>query len=63
MPYIGAIFFYADTNALCSIEAINEAFATCEYLEEDLPPFRLSVQDVTKLIASFRRPRRHRRNL
>jgi hypothetical protein len=38
------MFCYGDTNDLCIIGAIDEGFAMCEYLEEDLPPFFISTQ-------------------
>ncbi len=59
VPYVGAMFFYGDENSLCSIEVIHGGVATCVYVEEDVPPFNLSLLDVTPLVASFgRRPRR-----
>lgn len=54
IPYIGAMFFFVETNELCSIEQINNGFALCSYMEDvDRPPFRLTLQEVIPLISTF----------
>jgi hypothetical protein len=57
VPYVSAMFIFGDTNSLCSIDRILHGIAVCSYMEDDLPPFHLALQDVSSLIASFGRCR------
>jgi hypothetical protein len=57
IPYVGAMFLFGDTDFLCSIDGIQEGIALCTYVEEDLPPFHLTLQEVSTLIATFGRRR------
>lgn len=53
-PYIGAIFFFGESNDLCSIEQITDGFAVCSYMDDlDRPVFRLLLVDVIPLISAF----------
>ncbi len=53
VPYVGAMFFFGESNDLCSIDHINDGFALCSYMEEERPSFRISLNDVIPLISSF----------
>lgn len=52
-PYNGAMFFYGDSNSLCCVDNIDGGFAMCSSMEDEIPPFRLSLAVLSPLIASF----------
>jgi hypothetical protein len=48
-------YFYGEYNDLCSIREISNNIAHCEYDDSLLPPFQLSLEEVSTLIAAFLR--------
>jgi hypothetical protein len=56
IPYVGAMFCYGILNLVCSIDSIEGGFAMCSYLDDEHPQFRISLQELSPLVASFGQP-------
>jgi hypothetical protein len=56
IPYVGAMFCYGNDNLMCRINIIEGGFAFCSYMDDEHPPFCISLEDLSPLVASFGQP-------